>query len=187
MKLLITLLLPSGLAVLLFLTGVVDHAVVLTGWAAADDDMPLTGRMNASAAYRVLMALELARERPDLRFVVSGEHHSALVMAEALRKLGIADDHLIVDDSSSSTAQSMASMARRVPARRIFLVTSAGHLPRALAAADRHGIESIPVPTDYQMPRDWKQADWMPTPGSLYVSDLAIREYLGRAWYQLTQ
>ena len=35
--------------------------VVLTGYAADDPDMPLTGRLNASSAHRVTMTMQLHR------------------------------------------------------------------------------------------------------------------------------
>src|SRR5687768_5279347 len=45
--------------------------VVLSAWAADDPQLPVTGQLNASAAYRVLMALELHRQRPELDIIVS--------------------------------------------------------------------------------------------------------------------
>jgi uncharacterized SAM-binding protein YcdF (DUF218 family) len=46
--------------------------VVLTGWAGDDPNLPLSAKLNDASAYRVLLALELYRERPDCRVIVTG-------------------------------------------------------------------------------------------------------------------
>jgi uncharacterized SAM-binding protein YcdF (DUF218 family) len=161
------------------------HIVVLTGWAADDAAMPLTGRFNASAAYRVLMALELRHDRPDCDVIVSGDRKTARIMGEALEKLGVPGEKLRIEDGGSSTADSARLLAPLVAKDAFFLVTSAGHLPRTMEEMKRAGLDAVPVPTDHQLPRDWRRADWKPSPMSLYTSELALHEYLGRAWRSL--
>jgi uncharacterized SAM-binding protein YcdF (DUF218 family) len=161
------------------------HIVVLTGWAADDPAMPLTGRLNPSSAYRVLMALELHRDRPDCDVIVSGERKTVRIMGEALEKLGVPRDTLRLEDGGSSTADSARLLAPLVAKDAFFLVTSAGHLPRSMEEMERAGLNAVPAPTDHQLPRDWRRADWKPSPTSLYASELAIHEYLGRAWRRL--
>jgi uncharacterized SAM-binding protein YcdF (DUF218 family) len=161
------------------------HIVVLTGWAADDPAMPLTGRLNPSSAYRVLMTLELSRDRPDCDIVVSGDRRTARIMGEALETLGVPREKLRLEDGGSSTADSARLLPALVGKDAFFLVTSAGHLPRSMEEMKRSGLNAVPVPTDHQLPRDWRRADWKPAPTSLYASDLAIHEYLGRAWRRL--
>lgn len=156
------------------------HIVVLTGWATEDPLMPLTGRMNTSSAFRVLLALELHRERPDCPLIVSGKPVAAKIMAESLRKLGVPHDRIRIEDRSESTVQSSQHLRPFVGDAPFFLVTSGGHMPRSMEAMSRAGLKPIAAPTDHQMPRDWWRAEWMPTPNSLEVSDLAVHEYLAR-------
>lgn len=158
------------------------HIVVLTAWAADDPELPLTGRMNASSAYRVLLALELYRERPDCDLVVSGKRITVKVMSEALEKLGVPRDRIRLEDRGDSTAESAARLRPLVGDTPFFLVTSGGHMPRSMAAMSRAGLKPIAAPTDHQLPRDWRHADWQPTPTSLAVSNLAVHEYLARIW-----
>jgi uncharacterized SAM-binding protein YcdF (DUF218 family) len=161
------------------------HIVVLTGWAADDPAMPLTGRLSASSAYRVLMALELHRDRPDCDVIVSGDETTARIMGAALVKIGVPVERLRLEDRSPTTAASAAHLKPLVGGDQFFLVTSAGHLPRSIAAMEKAGLAAIAVPTDHQLPRDWRRAALPPSPSSLTVSDLAVHEYLGRLWYQL--
>lgn len=161
------------------------HIVVLTGWAADDPLMPLTGRLSPSSAYRVLMALELHRDRPDCDVIVSGDRQTARIMGESLEKLGVPREKLRLEDGGRSTADSARLLAPFVANDAFFLVTSAGHLPRSMEEMRRAGLNAVPVPTDHQLPRDWRRADWRPSPTSLYASELALHEQLGRAWRRL--
>ena len=91
----------------------VDRIVVLTAWATEDPAMPLTGRLNSSAASRVLLALELARERPDCEIIVSGNEVTARIMSQALLKLGGPAERLSTA-GGSTTADSARLLAPRV-------------------------------------------------------------------------
>lgn len=163
----------------------VRHIVVLTGWAGDDHDMPLTGRFGVSSAYRVLMALELHSERPDCELIVSGNRQTAQIMGEALVKLGVPAEKLRLEDQSTTTAQSAARLKPMLNGEAFFLVTSAGHLPRALGVLKKQGLNAIPAPTDHQLPKQWLRAEWTPRPSSLAVSDRAMHEYIGLVWYRL--
>ena len=161
------------------------HIVVLTAYAADDALMPLSDRMNSSSAFRVLMAFELYRERPDCDVIVSGSATAARIMGDVLVELGVPNNVLRLEDNSVSTAESAAHLKAMLGRDEFFLVTSGGHMPRSLDVIQRQGLFAIPAPTDHQLPRDWTRARWQPAPGSLAVSDLAIHEHLGRLWYKL--
>lgn len=160
--------------------------VVLTGWAADDEDMPLSGRVNDSSAYRLLMTLQLFDDRPDCTVVVSGAPATARIMGEILVKLGVPSARLIVEDASATTADSAANLQAIVGTERFFLVSSAGHLPRAMSAMEARSLRPVPVPTDHKMPKDWTRASWTPSPMHLVIADLAAHEYVGRLWYWLS-
>ena len=160
--------------------------VVLTGYAADDPDMPLTGRLNNSSAFRVLMALQLYADRPDCTVIVSGGPDTARIMGQALVKLGLPAQRLVLEIRSTNTADSSINV-RPLVSGPFFLVTSAGHMARSLAVMKRQGLDPIATPTDFQMPKDWRRAEWRPSPQSLYVSDLAVHEYVGRIWYRFRE
>jgi uncharacterized SAM-binding protein YcdF (DUF218 family) len=164
-----------------------QHIVLLTGWAGDDPDLPLSGRLNDASVYRVLLGLELTRECPDCAVVVSGHGDSARLMGELFLKLGLPAERLRVDSASGNTAASARRLTDLLGEHEFFLVTSAGHMPRALAAMRRAGLRAIAAPTDFRMPRELLRADLAPSPYSLAVSDLAAHEYLGRAWYALRE
>jgi uncharacterized SAM-binding protein YcdF (DUF218 family) len=161
------------------------YIVVLGAWAADDPDMPVTGRLNASAAYRVLMALELHRQRPELPVIVSGTEVTTRVMADSLIAAGMPRTQVVLEGRSQVTADSAVNLRPWVGDSPFFLVTSAGHLPRAMASLERQGLAPVAVPTAHKQPRIWSHGSLAPSPDSLSHSDLAFHEYLGRIWYAI--
>jgi len=159
---------------------------VLTAYAADDVEMSLSGRLNASAAFRVLEAANLWTARPDCLVVVSGSATAADIMARQLRSLGIPDRALVVDGDSDSTAESAVYLGGIAGGRSAFLVTSAGHMRRAVGVFRKNGITPIPAPTDYQLPRLARHASWTTSASHLQASDLAVHEYLALVWYRMT-
>ena len=160
--------------------------VVLTAYAADDADMPLSSRLGYSSTQRVLEAANLFARRPDCRVIVSGDPTAAKIMGEQLRALGVPEDQLQIDGVAGDTAASAASLRSVLAGRPVFLVTSAGHMQRAVGVFRKQGVVPIPAPTDFQLPRSVRQAEWDSSPFHLQASDLAVNEYLALAWYRLS-
>ena len=162
----------------------VTRIVVLTGYAADDPDMPLTGRLHYASGFRVMMALELHQQCPACDVIVSGDAVTAKVMGEALVSLGLPEGRLLLETASENTAASAVNL-KPLLQEPFFLITSAGHMRRSMAVLQTQGLEPIPVPTDYQGPKDWRDAELRPSPQSLFAADLAVHEYIGMVWYRM--
>ena len=111
---------------------------------------------------------------------------AAAIMGEHLQRLGVPPAQLTIEGGAHDTAESAARLHERLAGRSAFLVTSAGHMRRAMGAFLKQGIRAIPAPTDYQMPRSLRAASWTQSPRHLKVADLAVREYFALAWYHLS-
>ena len=159
---------------------------VLTAYAIDDPEMPLSAQMNAPSAFRVLEAANLWSLRPDCTVVVSGSSPAAEIMARQLESLGIPESQLKVDADSDSTAESADYLRKIAGGRPVFLVTSAGHMRRAVGTFRNVGLAPIPAPTDYRLTRNPADAALNIGPSYLQASDLAFHEYLGLAWYRVT-
>lgn len=118
----------------------------------------------------------------------------AEAMAEVLRALGVPASALRLEGRSRNTrenAQHSLALVRQVGARRVLLVTSALHMPRALdefrAAFVGSGVTFIPATTDADALGDepWGWAAWLPDAKSLEWSSRSIKEYLGRVQVQM--
>jgi uncharacterized SAM-binding protein YcdF (DUF218 family) len=84
-------------------------------------------------------------------------------------------------------------MLRADGIRRVLLVTQAWHMPRAVEAFQRAGVEVVPAPTGFvNRPVDrsgqtWRDQykDWLPQAQAFQISYYAIHEWLGRVYYDL--
>ncbi len=101
-----------------------------------------------------------------------------------------------VEEKSRTTRQNArytAALLRSRGIKRILLVSHAWHLPRAVEAFRQTGLDVIPAPTDYfGFRKDGKYSSlaavmFLPSSKALHKSYFAIHEYLGRAWYKVTQ
>ena len=96
-----------------------------------------------------------------------------------------------IEDRSHNTRENAAFSApilQRLNTKRIYLVSSAWHLPRAVHAFEQNGLTVIPAPTAFES-RDFSDGiipeDFYPNVEALHRSYYAIHEYLGRVWYAL--
>jgi len=161
--------------------------VVLTGWAEDDDFFPLSAKMNSSSAFRVLEAANLYAARPDCRILVSGSATAARIMHQQLQLLGVPAQALLIDIESNDTAASAARVRELLGKAPVFLVSSAGHMRRAMWTFQQQGVRPIAAPTDHLLPRSPRSASWTTSALHLQASDLAMHEYAGLAWYRIRE
>lgn len=92
------------------------------------------------------------------------------------------------ENQSRSTYANAALSAMQLRAdgiRRLYLVTHAWHMPRAMAAFRANGLEPIAAPTRFvsRSTGDW--LDFVPSAQALTTTYYAVHEWLGLAWYRL--
>jgi uncharacterized SAM-binding protein YcdF (DUF218 family) len=109
------------------------------------------------------------------------------LMAETLeQEFGI--EARWIERESRNTAENAregAKLLRDAGVRRILLVTSATHVPRARAAFEAQGFEVVPAPTGSSRSRGFTPGQLVPSSSALLESTFAIHEWLGRAWYRV--
>ena len=114
----------------------------------------------------------------------------AELMREAALRRGVPAGDIRVLASSTTTAEEaarLAELAAREPFKRIILVTSAFHLPRAAFLFRRQGFEVVPFPVDYRVIRGQPLTllAFVPQAASLQSAEIAVKELFGLAWYRL--
>ena len=140
--------------------------------------------MNA-AADRVWTAARLWR--PGLKITVSGGGASDSTVP-LLRDLGV-DESCIVAFEDALNTDDEARLIRALGAKRIALVTSAWHMPRAKMLFERRGFDVIPCPTDWEMhgvvESPFRFRDLFPSADVLAANSRATKEWIARACYAL--
>ena len=159
--------------------------VVLTAYAADDPNMSLSDRPNSASLYRVVEGALLWQRCKDCAVIVTGQSPTTNVMAELLVSLGVPPARVHMDNDAATTGASAANIRRLLGHTPFYLVTSAGHMPRSMAAFTKAGTLPLPAPTDHRLPRDVAQAEWGLSAFHLECSDLAVHEHLGILWYRL--
>ncbi|MEQ1668433.1 MAG: YdcF family protein [Sulfuriferula sp.] len=91
------------------------------------------------------------------------------------------------EPTSNTTWDNARNSRALLPAniKRIYLVTHAWHLPRAIYAFERAGFNVIPAATAYSLPQHISPLDFIPQPRGLTHSYFAIHEAIGLIWYQI--
>lgn len=105
-----------------------------------------------------------------------------------LRDLGVEGDVFLTFEEARNT-QEEASLIAATGIRRILLVTSAWHMPRAKMLFERAGMEVVEAPCDYEMhyvaEEPLKVGDFFPNSEALMRNSYAIKEWVARAGYAL--
>lgn len=168
--------------------------VVLSGGAeraprSADDFAAL----NVDSIRRLLAAIRLWRHTPGARLVISGgSWHvpEAMVLANLAKQMGVPASSITEETRSNTTwenARDVAALPSTVP-KRIWLVSSALHLPRALGAFRAWGFEPCAWPSGslYEAP-SLRLGYFLPRSSSLNKADKAIHEWVGSLVYRLLE
>jgi uncharacterized SAM-binding protein YcdF (DUF218 family) len=157
-------------------------------------DVTEISRLHEASLRRTLEAVSLARQLEGSRLLFVGgagqQVREADLMGALARALGFPAERVMLERKSESTfesAREVARLAAKMPAAgSIYLVTSAVHMPRALAAFRHQGLNVCAYPVDYS----WVWPAWrrmlVPQITALRKSTAAYHEMVGYAWYQLT-
>ena len=173
----------------------VDAIVVLGGGLlenAPDIDGP--GVLTADSLARVLGAYRLhsALKKP---IIVSGGSGSggkpeSEVSRKVLLRLGVKEQLVLVETGSRDTGENARftrDLCEKKGWKTIALVTSAYHMKRATLLFGRLFGTVVPYPTEYRTARrGYSYFSFLPDASYLADVAVALREYLGIAYYRWT-
>jgi uncharacterized SAM-binding protein YcdF (DUF218 family) len=105
---------------------------------------------------------------------------------------GVTDQQILITrevGNTSDEAQAVAAMMRERGWRKIILVTSAWHMPRAARLFRKAGVDFVPFPVDYLTGAkdSLTMLDFLPSAGGLQRTETVLREWYGILFYGLTQ
>ncbi len=148
--------------------------------------------VNAATLERLRYAAHLERQfkKPIL---VSGGNPTARTIPEAVAmKLALASDFGTdarwVEAASNNTwenARNSYAILAPLGIDRVLLVTHGWHMQRSRLAFERAGFKVIEAPMGLTGETPTDILAWVPSSSALYESTLALREWLGLAWYRL--
>lgn len=160
-------------------------AVVLGGAVAAPWGARSVPDLGA-AADRVWHAARIHHAgKAPLLLLSGGAHEGGASEAQAMQlflaALGVPASALLLEGQSRTTQQNAALTADVLKQRgvtRVLLVTSALHMPRALASFEALGLQVVPAAVDHETIGPPPMWPWLPDTGSLDGSGRAFKELL---------
>lgn len=108
-------------------------------------------------------------------------------MSDVLRRDGIPENMIWIEDTSRSTHENAVYSARVLRdhgVSRIALVVDAISMPRAAACFRNASVEVIPAPCEFPEFGPW-QDDLLPNWRALRMNEETLHEVLGYVWYKL--
>jgi len=169
--------------------------VVLAAGHEPDARLPPASRLSGRSLARLTEARRLANEFPESRLIVTGGridprfHPIAEDMAAVLRQWGIAEGRIFTETESRDTKDHVRFLREDLAGTEFVLITSASHMPRAMALFRHAGLDPVAAPvagtksSRLHLRRLWRA--WIPKAGNFAKVEAAAYEYMGLLWAKL--
>jgi len=165
---------------------VLSSGFIAGGGARAEPRLDEAGWARTFGAIRLWHAvggrlLFVGEPTPD------GTSSVARAMADAAIIAGVPASAIAVENNSRNTYQNLAFNRATIAAAGAdaWLVTSALHMPRAMAVAHKLGLPLRPYPCDQRAVPLVHWYSWLPNAGGPQMFRPALHEWIGLAWYRL--
>ncbi len=116
----------------------------------------------------------------------SGSTEAELMRAVLESELGVtvtwSED---ASDNTFESAEFSWALLSQEGIAAIYLVTHSSHMARAKRVFEQAGFRVTPAPTIFFGPHDLQVLDFLPRDNAMIVSNRALKELIGRAWYAI--
>ena len=172
-----------------------EVAILLGGGSSAQIPPRQTVEVNR-AGDRIIHAADLFRAGKVQRIIVTGgrwpfsDQSEAEQAAVLLEKLGVPRSAVLMENRARNTRENalfVAEIWREEGIGSGLLVTSAGHMPRSLAAFQKAGLPVVPSSADVEvaLPINRNALDWFPDAEGLRLAQMTVHELVGLMVYRL--
>jgi len=168
-----------------------DTIVVLAaGFEREPADAQDLAALQPDSVRRAIVGVQLWRRTPAAMLVLAGGGDFAVsesaVLQEFVQQLGVPAQNIRVESQSHTTWENAEQLRRMQPAlpARIWLVSSALHLPRALVAFRAAGFDTCVVASDRRYIPPGGIGYYLPQSSALRKAEAAIHELVGEAVYR---
>jgi len=170
----------------------VRAVVVLGGGHVSDPELPYSGQLGSVSVVRLVEGIRIYRMMAGGKLILSGGAiFDPAPNAEAMRlvalELGVPDSDIALQPEPQDTYEEVRSLRDRLGNSPFVIVTSASHMPRAMALLEKAGMHPIPAPTNQlvKQSRQFETSYVFPEALSLLKVETALHEYYGLIWGRL--
>lgn len=167
-------------------------AVVLGTGFNPDPYLPPNSQASASFHARFIEGVRVFRSHPDVRLLVSvagkrDEADKRKYLAAMVEILALDSSRVELIADAESTADEASLVKVQLKGEQLVVVTSAGHMPRAIQTFRKEAMEPVPAPADFHAARKgnphakpWK--NWIPSSGGIGGNRQMIYEWMASIW-----
>jgi uncharacterized SAM-binding protein YcdF (DUF218 family) len=173
-------------------TSSVKWIAVLGGGHTRDQYLPVTSEISEESLVRLAEAIRIYKKIPGSKIILSGgavfnRHPEAETLLRTAQMLNVPQRDIVLDNNSKDTEEQAVQISSMVGKDRFILVTSAYHMPRAVAIFKKIGLLPIPAPTNHMVLKkgNIRPEDFYPSSGALLKVERAAHEYLGLVWSKI--
>lgn len=170
------------------------HILVLGSGYETDDRLSYCGQLYPTGLARLAEGIRLQRLLPGSKLIFSGYAGpqplpQAKVSSLAAQELGI-DSTIIytICEPWNTKTEAEEYFKRFGTFGRLYLVTDAAHMPRAVMHFRNAGLNPIPAPTNFILRKNnipGSYTDYFPSSGNIRNMEIVFQEYLGMLWAKM--
>lgn len=159
---------------------------VLGAGYSLDPSLPATSQLSVNALARLVEAIRISNTIPNYKIVTSGYsslglESQASVARRAAIELGVAAANCEILSTPKNTAEEVNAFVSKFGTdKKVIVVSTAIHFPRALMLYRKHGIEAIGAPTNFKVKKgvnDYRGLS-LPSSNSIDLMNDYLRERL---------
>jgi len=167
-----------------------EYIIVLGGGYNDGDKMPASSLLSNGSLSRLIEGIRLKQINKNAKLIFSGgkpytENFSeASIYHNAYKSLTNDTVNQIVSEIPHNTKSEADEAFKLVGNKKMLLVTTATHMPRAMYLFQKMGCNVTPAPCDYFV-KKVKYYPNFPSGNSIKQAEIAIHEYVGIIGYKL--
>jgi uncharacterized SAM-binding protein YcdF (DUF218 family) len=170
----------------------VKWVVVLGSGYTEDPQLPVTSWFTSDGMFRFTEAIRIHKAIVGSRLIFSGgDIFNTGSVAEGMKTLaesiGIDEQNILLETRPKDTEEEARLIKETVKDESFIVVTSAYHMPRAMALLTKEGMSPIPAPTFHTVKKSIGTSPDIIFPKSTGIirAEILIHEYLGYIWSKL--
>ena len=167
----------------------ISWIVVLGGGHSDKGGVPANDELSSASIVRLVEGVRLYRQLPKATLLLSGgsgyvgKTSEAAYLAILASWFAIPANKLVLETDSINTADEAVAIKKMVHDDFFYLVTSAIHMPRAMALCKQQGLHPVAAPTDFSYNNG--RSMYLPNFHNLAHTNAALHEILGLYWARM--
>ena len=151
-----------------------------------------------SAVDRILSAEKLLYQKKIRQLVITGalisfgrkKKSESSILQSWLIQRGNPPKSILIEENARNTAENAAFTAQIIQEKgwkRVYLITSAFHMPRSILCFQKKGSDLIAMPTDFRIPHHLSWVEYIfPSLEGITLSSISLREYAALLIYRIS-